>query len=159
MASSDDERARWTLGAGAFDIGVDEHPELSLEVRWAPKRLGFLPARFAVRPVLGLATTADESFTKESFWIFGGFRHDWDFAPRWTLSTGFAVSLYERGDGKNLGGTVEFRSYIEIARHLDERLRLGLAYYHLSNAGIYHPNPGSESLLLTLSAPVGTSGR
>ena len=41
---------------------------------------------------------------------------------------------------------------LELAYRLPGEARLGLCVYHLSNGGIYHLNPGSESLVLTYSA-------
>jgi hypothetical protein len=44
---------------------------------------------------------------------------------------------------------IEFRSGIELSRRLGERSRLGVSFFHLSNAALYNFNPGSESLVLT----------
>ena len=66
----------------------------------------------------------------------------------WGISIGFGVGLWDSGDGLDLGGPVEFRSSIELFTELTERSRLGLTFYHLSNAGLYEDNPGSNSLVL-----------
>ena len=79
-------------------------------------------------------------------------------AERTDGNPGFAVSLYEEGStGKDLGGPVEFRSSLEFARRFAGGSSLGLAVYHLSNAGIYDDNPGSNSVILSWAFPV--SGR
>ncbi|HSN88855.1 MAG TPA: acyloxyacyl hydrolase [Thermoanaerobaculia bacterium] len=44
---------------------------------------------------------------------------------------------------------VEFRSGVELAWRLNERSRIGLCLYHLSNGGLYDFNPGTESLILS----------
>lgn len=89
------------------------------------------------------------------FYGFGGLRRDFSLGHRWWLTPGFGVALYEQGDSKDLGGLVEFRSAIEIGREWSNRSRLALAVYHLSNSGIYDTNPGSNSLILTFSFPLG----
>jgi hypothetical protein len=65
------------------------------------------------------------------------------------LSPGFAVALFEEGDGKDLGGPVEFRSSLELSHRRSERSEIGITLYHLSKAGIYDENPGSNSLVVS----------
>ncbi len=105
--------------------------------------------------VWGLTGALGLSGTEEgSFWVFAGLRRDLRLAEGWWVTPAFAVALYEKGDGRDLGGPVEFRSAIEISHEWPKRQRLALAFYHLSNAGIYDLNPGSNSLVLTLSFPL-----
>ena len=63
------------------------------------------------------------------------------------------MSLYERGEGKELGGPIEFRSGLDIQRRLDGGTKIGLGIYHLSNCCIYDLNPGTNSLLLRIVLP------
>lgn len=142
---------RWSVGAGSFEVvrGAPGVLELSFEIDQPPSRLGFLPERFALRPIAGVAVTGNQGV-----WIFAGVRRDWTIAPGWTLSPSVSIVGYNRGNGKNLGGSLQFRSFLEISRSLHERFRVGLALYHLSNARIRRYNPGSESILITFSAPV-----
>jgi hypothetical protein len=88
-------------------------------------------------------------------WVFGGLRRDFRLVERWWITPAFGVSLYSQGDSKNLGGPLEFRSAIELGREFRNRTRLAFGIYHLSNAGIYYPNPGSNSLIVTYSWPLG----
>jgi hypothetical protein len=59
-----------------------------------------------------------------------------------------AAGYYERGDEKELGGSVQFRSGLELSYRLSPAHSVGAVFYHLSNAGLERPNPGSESLVL-----------
>jgi lipid A 3-O-deacylase len=151
------EPAGLAVSAGAFDVlrGAGR-PEAGLERRSAPRRFHPLP-RFVpdLVPLVGAMATA-----KGSAYGYGGFRLDVPLAAdgRWTLSPGFAAGLYARGDGKNLGGPIEFRSSIELSRRLGGG-RLGLLLYHLSNAGIYRINGGSESLVLSYGCGPGGGPR
>lgn len=89
-----------------------------------------------------------------SAWLFGGLRRDFHLSPSWIVTPAFAIALYSEGDGKDLGGPVEFRSAVEIGYQWPSRRRLAFAIYHLSNAGIYDHNPGMNSLILTYSFPL-----
>ncbi len=89
-----------------------------------------------------------------SVWVFGGLRRDFHLTRSWILTPAFAVSLYGQGDGKDLGGPVEFRSALEIGYEWPSHRRLAFAISHLSNAGIYDHNPGMNSLILTYSLPL-----
>jgi hypothetical protein len=84
-------------------------------------------------------------------WIYGGARYDLGLSERWTLTPGFAVTLYEKGDGKELGQTLEFRSSIEVARRVSDRLRVGFVFYHLSNASLSETNPGANSAIFNFA--------
>ena len=54
---------------------------------------------------------------------------------------------YLRGRGKDLGHVFEIRSGLEIAYRFNNRSRLGLLFYHISNAGLGDDrNPGAEAL-------------
>lgn len=89
-----------------------------------------------------------------SVWGFAGLRRDLPLGGRFLLTPAFGIALYEEGDGKDLGGLVEFRSAIELGREFADRSRIALVFYHLSNAGLYDLNPGSNSLILTYSFPL-----
>ena len=105
--------------------------------------------------VWGLAMVGGLSVNQgRAVWIFGGVRRDFSISKSWIVTPAFAVSIYEQGDGKDLGGPVEFRSALEIGYQWPSRKRLALVIYHLSNAGIYDQNPGMNSLALTYSFPL-----
>ena len=50
---------------------------------------------------------------------------------------------------------MEFRSSLELAYRFDNRARLGLSFYHLSNASLDDNNPGTEVFSLNYSIPLG----
>ncbi len=137
--------AELVLSAGAFNLSSDKsEAELGLGVRLPPDRWRITPGRGRIAPEIGAAATG-----KGAFYLFGGLRRDFEVAPGWAIAPFWGVSLYEEGSGRDLGGAIEFRSGIELSRASGDRGRLGLAFYHLSNAGIYDRNPGSNSLVLT----------
>ena len=125
---------------GLFDIGQSEKAtEAGIEARFASRRI----FKLDLVPIVGISANEDGAF-----WGYAGFRWEIPLGEKWQLAPTFGTALYEEGDSKDLGHTVEFRSGIEIARRFPNG-RLGLLLYHLSNASISDHNPGEESLLLT----------
>jgi lipid A 3-O-deacylase len=141
------EPAYVSLSAGAFNLRSATRPELGGEMRFRAHRFSWLP-RFI--PALAPATGAFVN-SKGGFYVYAGLRADFPLRSPWELSIQFAPGVYSAGGqgGFKLGGPVEFRSGIEVSRQLDERDRLGLMLFHISNAHIYVHNPGSESLVFT----------
>lgn len=138
-----------SVSTGAFEVRkeLDEY-ETGWELRFAPRRFERLPGWVPdLIPVAGAMATS-----RGGLLAYGGFRFDFPLSERWVLSPGWATTLYYRGESKNLGGALEFRSHVELAYRLPREARIGLCLYHLSNAGLFGFNPGSESLLLTYSA-------
>lgn len=129
------------ISVGQFDAFDDGAAEVGLEYRAAP-----LKSYYDLIPVVGVAANTDDSY-----WLYGGIRYDYSFSPNWVLTPQFAVSLYEDNGGKNMGSVLEFRTGLEVAYKLSASSHLGLAYYHLSNAGIDTHNPGSNSVIISYS--------
>lgn len=133
----------WALYSGVFDTAKssihDPATEVGLEYRLAPFKI----KKIEIIPAFGVAGTTDSAF-----WVYGSFRYDWKLSDHWLVTPQVGISLFEEGDGKDLGGLIEFRSGLEVSYRFNRGARLGLLFYHLSSAGIYTPNPGSNSLVL-----------
>ena len=112
--------------------------ELALDVHFGPELF------WGIRPQAGVLATSDGSL-----YGFSGFRMrlPWE-SERWRVDISSAIGLFEEGDGKDLGGVVEFRSGIDVIRKFANGHALGLGFYHISNAGLYDKNPGSNTLVL-----------
>ncbi|MCH7937915.1 MAG: acyloxyacyl hydrolase [Proteobacteria bacterium] len=78
------------------------------------------------------------------------------FGRRFVVTPSFAPT-YWRGktNDLDLGHEFEFRSQIEFAYRFDNRARLGVAISHSSNASIVDTNPGTETILVNYSIPLG----
>jgi lipid A 3-O-deacylase len=134
--------------AGQFSAlrGVATY-EAGWEMRFAPRRFRWLPRVVpALSPTAGAIATA-----KGALYAYGGFRCDVPLGKAWRVSPQWATGVFYRYAGRNLGGALEFRSGLEVSRRIGPRSRLGLTFYHLSNAGLFERNPGSESLVLTFT--------
>ena len=135
------------LGAGFYDINDNEDAaEFRFEYRAGTKYWVF-------KPFGGVMATTDAAF-----YGYGGVLVDVYFGRRFVLTPSFAAGLYAEGDGKDLGHAVEFRSALEASWRFDNRARLGLMFYHISNASLDDNNPGTEVLSITYAHPFNWGG-
>lgn len=102
-----------------------------------------------LRPVGGAEVTEDEDI-----YGFAGIHYDLYLTDDIVVTPNFVAGLYNRHDGKKLGGPIEFRSGIEATYVLPNESRVGAAFNHISNASIYDKNPGAESVLFVYSHPL-----
>lgn len=106
---------------------------------------------FGVRPTLGVNVDV-----KGGAYGYGGI--NWEVplgSSPFSLIPNFMIGAYHQGSSKRLGGPLEFRSGIELDYQLPNTQRVGVAFNHISNASIYHHNPGAETLLVNYSIPYG----
>lgn len=133
------------FGAGAFDFQRDKTITAEFDVAYrSDYKLWIL------KPHGGLLATA-----AGSYYAYGGFLIDVYFGNRFVATASTAVGPYFRGSGKNLGSVIEFRSGLDLAYRFDDRSRLGVGIYHMSNTGLWSSrNPGEETALLFYQMPV-----
>jgi len=91
--------------------------------------------------------------TDGAVYIFSGFYIDIPITSFLYISPSFAPGLYHKGNSKNLNFALEFRSQIEIGIRLENNIRVGISFSHISNASLGKINPGVESIALTYLIP------
>jgi hypothetical protein len=135
------------LGAVGLDLGVgvgsDEEPALAVEYR---------PDPFFARgrTTLGLAMAVEFDDDRDLFAGIGlALMHG--LGEDWRVGLSVLPGAYAESDGKDLGGTILFRTELEVARRVGARSWLGLALGHKSNAGLYDRNPGEDSWMIKYS--------
>ncbi len=88
-----------------------------------------------------------EITSEGSIWGGGGVLYDYEFTPQWYVIPNIGIGAYAQGSSnKDLGGAIELRSQLELAYKLENKDRIGLAFSHISNAGLNNKNPGTEVL-------------
>lgn len=131
---------------GYFDVTQDDNSATQFGIEYRGK-----PLEHGLRPIVGLNATSDSSA-----YVYVGMNWDVPLVDKQIyLIPNFAVGAYKRGDGKRLGGALEFRSGLELGYQFPNQQRLGIAFNHVSNAGIYDHNPGAETALVSYSIPLG----
>ena len=142
-----DDPAFVTFAAGAFDFNrqKDDGGEFRLEYRSNYKLWEFKP--------FVTAAAASNGMT----FVGAGILMDIYLGRRVVVTPSFAPTWWRgKTDKLDMGHAVEFRSQLEVAYRFDNRSRLGLSVSHYSNASLGDTNPGTESILLNYSVPIGS---
>ena len=98
-----------------------------------------------INPVVGLFVTAESASM-----LYSGFETNLG-ADTIFLNLSSSAGLYNNGDGKDLGNTLQFKSEINLFYSLSKTTRIGLGSHHISNAGISSVNPGVNNYYLILN--------
>ena len=98
-----------------------------------------------INPVVGLFVTA-----KSASMLYSGFETNLGGDVIF-LNLSSSVGLYSKGDGKDLGNTLQFKSEINLFYSLSKTTRIGLGSHHISNAGISSVNPCVNNYYLILN--------
>ena len=141
-----DDPSFLTYGVGAFDFNrqKDEGVEFRFDYRTDYKLWIFKPFLTAAGVTNGMS------------FVGAGVLVDVYFGNRFVVTPSFAPTWWRgKSDTLDLGHSLEFRSQIEFAYRFDDRSRLGVAISHSSNASIVDTNPGTETLLVNYSYPLG----
>ena len=101
-----------------------------------------------IRPFIGLEGTSDLAI-----YGLGGILFDIALRPV-MITPSFGVGLYGRGEGRDLGFPVEFRSQLELGYRFENQMRVSVAYSHISNANLSETNPGVDIISAYLHFPV-----
>ena len=132
------------VGAGWYDaLSEETAASFRLEFRSGHDMI------WGIKPFAGLMATSGASV-----YGYGGICRDFDVGNRIVLTVNWAVGAFDEGNGKDLGGVAEFRLGGEVAYRFDNKVRLGVTFYHLSNANTANHNPGVEVLGAFLSYPL-----
>ena len=147
-AEEREEYAMVNLTAGQVGIldDIDGPQRYGLEYRFK----SFAgPWGFRLIPAIGAATSSNGAK-----FIYSDLRHDFYLNDRWILIPSFGVGSFDDSEEIQLGNELEFRSGIEIAYQFRNKVRAGVALFHLSNGGISSQNPGTESLVFSVCIPI-----
>ena len=146
LSAAADDPDFLTFGVGYYDVYQTKHEAMEFRAEYRSDT-----KLWVFKPFAGIMATTDSAV-----YGYGGVLVDVFFGRRWVMTPSFAAGYYEEGDGRDLGYELEFRSSIEVSYRFDNRSRLGLAFYHLSNANIGDFNPGTEVLSVVYSIPLGS---
>lgn len=110
------------------------------------------PGGFRLNSAVGIAIAKNGAN-----FIHTDLRHDFYLSPQWLLVPSLGVGQFNESSEIDLGSDLQFRSGIELARKFENKIRAGLALFHLSNGGISDQNPGTEVLVFHICFPVMTN--
>ena len=98
-----------------------------------------------LKPVTGAFMTG-----KSSFYMYSGVEAQYGVGPLKILPS-FTPGYYEKGDGKDLGSVLEFKSEIKVGLDIFEDSKLSYSYSHISNNDWGDANPGTDNQQITFS--------
>ena len=97
------------------------------------------------KPVSGAFMTG-----KSSVYLYTGVEAQYGIGPLKILPS-FAPGYYEKGDGKDLGSVLEFKSEVKLGLDILENSNLSYSYSHISNNDWGDINPGTDNQQITFS--------
>ena len=130
----------WSFYTGTFDFS-DEGKKSTLfgiqHINTGKDKESFLGI---LQPVTGLMVTADNAA-----YIYTGFQIYNEGPLKFTPS--FTPGLYSKGDGKDLGHILEFKSEVQFSYSASDNTSFAVSYNHVSNASLGDKNPGANSYM------------
>ena len=97
------------------------------------------------KPVTGAFMTGNSSA-----YFYTGVEGQYGIGPLKILPS-FTPGYYEKGDGKDLGSVLEFKSEVKIGLDIFENSKLSYSYSHISNNDWGDTNPGTDNQHITFS--------
>ena len=99
-----------------------------------------------IAPVSGAFVTG-----KNSLYFYTGIEGQYSLGPM-NISPSFTPGYYDKGNGKDLGSELEFKSEVKIGFDIFKNSNLGFSYSHISNNDWGSTNPGTDNQQLTFSS-------
>ena len=97
------------------------------------------------KPITGGFITGNNSA-----YFYTGVEAQYGLGPLKILPS-FAPGYYEKGDGKDLGSVLEFKSELKVGLDIFENSKLSYSYSHISNNDWGETNPGTDNQQITFS--------
>ena len=126
---------------GNFDFSDDKQSALLVGFQHQDESLQRDTFIGNISPITGGFITENSAV-----YIYTGFEWNVDMGAL-TFTPSFAPGLYHKGDGKDLGHVLEFKSEVQLSYELSKTSSLGISYNHVSNASLGNKNPGANSYM------------
>ncbi len=132
---------------GTFDVidkeGDDQTSLLGIEHKNSELFRDTFLGKF--KPVTGGFVTGNNSV-----YLYTGVEGQYGLGPLKILPS-FTPGYYEKGDGKDLGSALEFKSEIKVGFDIFKNSKLSYSYSHISNNDWGDTNPGTDNQQITFS--------
>lgn len=143
LAAKADQAAELTISGGSWETLRDQYRKPEFDVDYRSGMQFWL-----LRPHVGVLAAGDGDY-----YAYAGFLTDIRIGGPLVITLNTAIGGYG-GHGYNLGSHFEFRNGAEISYRFQNAWRVGVGFYHISNAGITRENGGSESALANVTLPL-----
>ena len=132
---------QYNFYTGNFDFSDDKQAALLIGFQHQNENLERDTFLGNISPITGGFITENSAV-----YIYTGFEWNIDMGPL-TFTPSFAPGLYYKGDGKDLGHALEFKSELQLSLELPKDSQFGFSYNHSSNASLGKKNPGANSYM------------
>ena len=132
------------LSTAVFDILQQDNSSSEGRVEFRFNKIDW-----QIKPFGGVMANTDGAV-----YLFSGFYYDVPLTSFLYLTPSFAPGFYHKCDSKNLDFALEFRSQLELSIRLENNIRVGVSFSHISNASLGKINPGVESIAIIYYVPL-----
>jgi lipid A 3-O-deacylase len=141
LFAADNSAHQYNFFTGNFDFS--DHKQAAILVGFQHQNENLERNSFIgnISPITGGFVTENSAV-----YIYTGFEWNVDMGGL-TFTPSFASGLYHKGDGKDLGHVLEFKSEIQFSYASSKNSKIGVSYNHVSNASIGDKNPGANSFM------------
>ena len=137
----DDRNTEFNIYTGMFDFSDDGKRSTLIGLQHQNEELNRNTFLGNLSPITGAMITADNAS-----YFYTGVQAQYKVGVL-NLTPSFAPGYYNKGNGKDLGHALEFKSEIQLSLELPMESQFGLSYNHLSNASLGDKNPGANSYM------------
>ena len=137
----DNNETELNVYTGMFDFSDDGKRATLLGIQHQNENLNRDTFLGNLSPITGAMITADSAT-----YFYTGVQAQYKFGAL-NVTPSFAPGYYHKGDGKDLGHVLEFKSEVQLSLDLPKSSQLGFSYNHLSNASLGDKNPGANSYM------------
>ena len=141
MAYSEESSSKFNVYSGMFDFSDTGKKSTLIGFQHQNEDLNRDTFLGNLSPITGALVTADSAA-----YIYTGVQAQYKLG-RINFIPSFTPGLYSKGDGKDLGHILEFKSELQISVDFVSNSQLGFSYNHLSNASLGTKNPGANSYM------------
>jgi len=138
---SEESSSRFNVYSGMFDFSDTGKKSALIGFQHQNEDLNKDTFLGNLSPITGVFVTADTAA-----YIYTGVQANYKLG-KINFTPSFAPGLYSKGDGKDLGHVVEFKTELQISFNFLSNSQLGFSYNHLSNASLGTKNPGANSYM------------
>ena len=141
LLATESSSHQYNFFTGNFDFSDDKQSALLVGFQHQNETLERNTFIGNISPITGGFITENSAV-----YVYTGFEWNVDMGAL-TFTPSFAPGLYHKGDGKDLGHVLEFKSEVQLSYELSKSSSLGISYNHVSNASLGDKNPGANSYM------------
>jgi lipid A 3-O-deacylase len=141
IVNSEENSSKFNVYSGMFDFSDTGKKSTLVGFQHQNEDLNRDTFLGNLSPITGALVTADSAA-----YIYTGVQAQYNLGMI-NFTPSFAPGLYSKGDGKDLGHILEFKSELQISVDFASNSQLGFSYNHLSNASLGTKNPGANSYM------------